>query len=188
MHRTEMDQTLRMWVKTLNPSWSGPSPYHNCVVVVVVVVCCRCLVVWLVVVVGVCVRCGVCRDTLKNTTCAHSNVPTHVGVAIHTGRRARWRHSFFFPQHTQQHTATHNNRAQHNERQPTTNDKRKYTGTPETTPRRRTDGQQTHKERQRQTHDRRSEHIYKYIHIHKKIKNKSFLFELSVNRNIFQNK
>ena len=27
--QTEIDQTLRMWVKTLNPSWSGPSPYHN---------------------------------------------------------------------------------------------------------------------------------------------------------------
>ena len=24
-----MDQTLRMWVKTLNPSWSDPSPHHN---------------------------------------------------------------------------------------------------------------------------------------------------------------
>ena len=29
MHRTDIDQTLRMWVKTLNPSWSDPSPYHN---------------------------------------------------------------------------------------------------------------------------------------------------------------
>ena len=24
-----MDQTLRIWVKTLNPSWRDPSPYHN---------------------------------------------------------------------------------------------------------------------------------------------------------------
>ena len=25
----DIDQTLRMWVKTLNPSWSDPSPYHD---------------------------------------------------------------------------------------------------------------------------------------------------------------
>ena len=70
-----------------------------------------------------CVRCGVCRDTLKTPRVYIHNIPVCTGNQAHGDALDAYTPSSLL--NTQPHTATHN-RAQHNGRQ-STNDDYKHT-------------------------------------------------------------